>query len=58
MAHRCGFTPTLLLKKLQEAPFAEIILRRLTNRELAGIARKRPSASEADREAFLAALGL
>src|SRR5439155_12181018 len=28
MAHRCGFTPTLLLQKLQEAPFAEIVLRR------------------------------
>ena len=58
MAHRCGFTPTLLLQKLQQAPFAEIILRRLANRELAGIARKQPSASEAERDAFLAALGL
>lgn len=58
MAHRCGFTPTLLLHKLQEAPFAEIIVRRLANRELAAIARKQPSAGDAERETFLAALGL
>ena len=58
MAHKCGFTPTLLLQKLQEAPFAEIVLHRRPNAELAAIARKRASGSEAERDAFLAALGV
>ena len=58
MAHHCGFTPTLLLQKLQEAPFAEIVLRRRAGHELAGVACKRASAGEAEREAFLAALEL
>jgi SAM-dependent methyltransferase len=58
MAHRCGFTPTLLLQKLQEAPFAEFVLRRRAQYELAGLACKRPSAGDAEREAFLAALNL
>jgi len=58
MAHRCGFTPTLLLQKLQEAPFPEIVLRRRVNHELAAVACKRASAGDAERAAFLAALGL
>lgn len=58
MAHRCGFTPTLLLQKLQEAPFAEIVLRRRPQQELAAVARKRAPASDAEREAFLTALAL
>src|SRR5579884_3968600 len=59
MAHRCGFTPTLLLQKLQEAPFAEIVLRRRPNRqELAAIACKRPAPDDAAREAFILAVGL
>ncbi len=58
MAHRCGFTPTLLARKLQEVPFAEIILRRRPNQELVAIACKRAAASEAARETFLAALEL
>ena len=58
MAHRCGFTPTLLLQKLQAAPFAEIVLRRRPNQELAAVACKRPAAGEAERDAFLTALGL
>ncbi len=58
MAHHCGFTPTLLLQKLQEAPFAEIVLRRRPQQELAAVARKRASASDAEREAFLTALAL
>ena len=56
MAHRCGFTPTLLLQKLQEAPFAEIVLRRWVHQELFAVASKRASAGEAEREAFLTAL--
>jgi hypothetical protein len=58
MAHKCGFTPTLLLQKLQEAPFAEIVLRRRAGGELAGVACKRAPASEAERQALLAALEL
>jgi hypothetical protein len=58
MAHKCGFAPTLLLQKLQEAPFAEIVLRRRANHELAAVACKRPCAGEAERETFLAALQL
>ena len=58
MAHKCGFTPTLLLQKLQESPFAEIVLRRRANYELAALACKRAPAGDAEREAFLAALQL
>jgi SAM-dependent methyltransferase len=58
MAHRCGFTPTLLLQQLREAPFAEIVLRRRPHQELAAVACKRASASDAEREAFLTALAL
>jgi protein O-GlcNAc transferase len=58
MAHRCGFTPGLLVRELQKSPFAEIILRRRPNQELAAIATKRPPAGEAERDALLAALEL
>ena len=58
MAHRCGFTPGLLVRELQKSPFAEIILRRRPNHELAALARKRAPASDAERDALLAALEL
>jgi len=58
MAHKCGFTPSLLAQKLQESPFAEIVLRRRANQELAAVASKRAAANEAEREALLAALEL
>jgi SAM-dependent methyltransferase len=58
MAHHCGFTPGLLIRKIQEAPFAEIVMRRRANHELAAIASKRPAAGEGQREALLAALEL
>jgi hypothetical protein len=58
MAHRCGFTPSVLVRELQKSPFAEIILRRRTGAELAAVARKRPPASDAEREALLEALEL
>lgn len=58
MAHNCGFTPGLLLQKLQEIPFAEILLRRRANHELAGLARKRAPTDAAERDALLAALEL
>jgi hypothetical protein len=58
MAHRCGFTPSLMLQQLRRAPFAEIVLRRRPNMELAAIASKTAFADQADREAFLTALQL
>jgi len=58
MAHKCGFTPTLLLQKLQEAPFAEIVLQRRASHELAAVASKRAPADDAERQALLAALQL
>jgi SAM-dependent methyltransferase len=58
MAHKCGFTPTLLLQKLQEAPFAEIVLQRRASQELAAVASKRAPAGDAERQALLAALQL
>jgi SAM-dependent methyltransferase len=58
MAHRCGFTPSVLVRELQKSPFAEIILRRRTGAELAAVARKRPPASDAEREGLLEALEL
>jgi hypothetical protein len=58
MAHKSGFTPTILAQKLREAPFAQVVLRRRANFELAGVALKRAPADEAEREALLAALEL
>lgn len=58
MAHRCGFTPTLLVRKLQEVPFAEILLRRRPGYELAAVACKRAPGGDPEREALLAALQL
>jgi SAM-dependent methyltransferase len=58
MAHRCGFTPGVMLQAVRGAPFAEIVLRRRTNHELAVVACKRAPAGEAERQALLAALEL
>jgi SAM-dependent methyltransferase len=58
MAHNCGFTTTVLLRKLQEARFAEFILRRRSTLELAAVAWKRGSAENEERQAFLDTLQL
>jgi len=58
MAHHCGFTAGVMLEKLKEVQFAEIVLRRRSNLELAALACKRASAGAAQREALLAALEL
>jgi hypothetical protein len=58
MAHNCGFTPSLLMQKLQESQFAEIVLRRRPNHELAAVAQKCAPADAAEREALLTALEL
>lgn len=59
MAHNCGFTPSVLLQKMREARFAEIILRRRRpTLEIAAVAWKRASSDNAGREALLDALQL
>jgi SAM-dependent methyltransferase len=57
MAHHCGFTPTLLLQRLTEAGFPEIILRRKSNLELVALALPRISDGVERRETLLADLG-
>jgi hypothetical protein len=58
MAHNCGFTAGVLLQKMREAQFAEIILRRRPTLEIAAVAWKRASSDNAGREALLDALQL
>ena len=58
MAHHCGFTPTLLLKRLQEAGFAEIVLRRESNLELVALGLTQESDTAERRISLLADLGL
>ncbi|HEV2334696.1 MAG TPA: class I SAM-dependent methyltransferase [Stellaceae bacterium] len=58
MAHKSGFTPNVLLEQLREAPFAQIMMQRRPNHELAAVACKREPADDAEREALLAALEL
>jgi len=58
MGHHSGFTTSVLLRKLREARFAEIILRRRATLELAAVAWKRGSAENAERQAFLDTLRL
>jgi SAM-dependent methyltransferase len=58
MAHRCGFTPTVLMQRLDEAGFGGYVVVRRSNFELAAILRKRDWAGPADRDALLAALKL
>jgi SAM-dependent methyltransferase len=58
MAHHCAFSPSLLLRRLQDVPFAEIVMRRRPYQELAAVARKRAPATEAERDALLTDLQL
>ena len=58
MAHKCGFTAGVMLQKLREVRFGEIILRRRSTLELAAVACKRAPADTTQREALLAALEL
>jgi len=57
MAHHCGFTPTLFLQRLQEAGFAEIVLRRKSNLELVALALPHTSEGAERRETLMAELG-
>jgi hypothetical protein len=58
MAHRCGFTPTLLLQRFKDldSPFLEVVLRRRPSLELAAVALKKQSTDPTYRDALLAAL--
>lgn len=57
MAHRCGFTPTVLMQRLHL--FDEVVIRRRAAAlELAAVARKTRSPDAARRNALLAALAL
>lgn len=59
MAHRCGFTPSMLQRAFAGLPFGELLLRRRSEAlELVAVARATPAAGEAERAALMAALGL
>jgi hypothetical protein len=58
MAHHCGFTPTLLLQGLTACGFTEVILRRRSTLELAGVALCQASSDPAERDALMSRLVL
>ena len=58
MAHRCGFTPTLFLERLNAAGFPEIVLRRRSNLELVALVLAQVAQNSSRRETLLAALTL
>jgi methyltransferase family protein len=60
MAHRCGFTPSLLLQRMKEIPFGEIVVRRRPSAlELVALVQKKVVDWNAEkRTALLAALEL
>jgi SAM-dependent methyltransferase len=57
MAHRTGFTPSLLVQSLTEAGFSDFIVRRRTY-ELVAFVRKTPWASDAARQEQLGRFGI
>lgn len=58
MAHRCGFTPTILVDMLNATNFAEYAIRRLRSLELLVVARKSRGDETNNPEALLQALDL
>jgi SAM-dependent methyltransferase len=58
MAHKCGFTPTVLVNLMDGTKFAEYAIRRLPSLELAVVARKTVGTGETNCEALLQALAL
>jgi hypothetical protein len=58
MAHRCGFTPTILVELLNGAGFAQYIIRRRPSLELVVVARKTAGSPSNNPEALLRALEL
>jgi len=57
MAHKTGFTPTLLMRSLSEA-FESFLVRRTARLELVAVARKGAWSSDQEPSELLAALGL
>jgi hypothetical protein len=60
MAHRCGFTPSLMVSRLQQLPFGEILVRRRPSAlELVAVVQKKVVDWNTEkRTALLAALAL
>jgi len=59
MAHRCGFTPTMLQRAFARMTFGEVLLRRRTDRlELVALARVSAAPTDEERQALIHALGL
>jgi SAM-dependent methyltransferase len=58
MAHRCGFTPSILVNLLDASSFTEYAIRRLSTLELLVVARKSPGDATNNPEALLQALDL
>jgi SAM-dependent methyltransferase len=59
MAHRCGFTPTMLQLSFRRLTFGEVLLRRRTKQlELVAVARVTSARDEVERAALMAALEL
>jgi SAM-dependent methyltransferase len=59
MAHRCGFTPTMLQRCFSELIYGEVLLRRrAAELELVAVARAIPAKDDAERAALMSALGL
>lgn len=59
MAHRCGFTPSMLQRCFSQLPFGEVLLRRRSaDLELVAVARATPAKDDAERAALMAALEL
>jgi SAM-dependent methyltransferase len=58
MAHRCGFTPSILVNLLNATSFAEYAIRRLGSLELLIVARKSRGTHDNNSEAILQALDL
>jgi len=59
MAHRCGFTPSMLERCFQQLQFGELMLRRrIAQLELVAVARRLPAKDLTERAALMSALGL
>ena len=58
MAHRCGFTPSTMMRHLSAAGFGGYAVLRRANYELAAVVRKRDWGHVAERDHLLATLGL
>jgi SAM-dependent methyltransferase len=58
MAHRCGFTPTVVVNLMNQVGFAEFLIRRLASLELVVVARKTPGDEGSSCESLIQALNL